>query len=107
DPLAPHLSTIISSNHFRSAIGDFAPTTFLLLPSNQPCSITGNVMINTNPYRLRNGPSLWIVAGLGMQGTEQLSVSGNVFNGGTALAQLQRSPEPTNIGWQSFNADPS
>jgi len=84
------------------------PAAVLTMPNHFPCSITGNVILNgaaTNPADA-SAPSLWLTVADIEDGTELLSISGNVLVGLSDLALLNRLGR-TADNWTLFNANPT
>jgi hypothetical protein len=112
----PELAVLISANHLRS-VSEFA-TALLTLPADQPCAITGNVIVNQGPRILerelgeivfRPGeapPSLWVVLPQSADSTA-LSVIGNVLQGPSDLSLIPRVVASTRVGLSPYNADPN
>jgi hypothetical protein len=105
---APYLSVIVSGNYLRGEIGTFSPAALIVLPPEQPCAVTGNVVINfaDSGKALSDSPSLWVVSAGGQPGTQRLAVTGNSLTGVSDLADLPRSAGAVG-GWHTYNADPA
>jgi hypothetical protein len=85
------------------------PAALMTLTGATPCSITGNVVINSGASAdMSRAPSLWLVISDSSGGTEQLAVTGNVLQGRSDLALMKRyrgvGPLET---WSPVNADPA
>jgi hypothetical protein len=111
-------SVIVSANrlcggmaaHSNGTEDPAAPAALLTLPNALPCSITGNVILNGAASSPSDtiAPSLWLTVADDGNGTELLSVTGNVLQGQSDLALLVRQKPSTALDhWSIFNADPS
>jgi hypothetical protein len=129
------LSAIISANRFYTVAGELAPAALVVLPSAQPCAITGNGIVNAQGVAM--GPagsgqgrtfsedprsaSLWLMiqdsdvtheisvndSPDSQSNTVLLSVTGNALCGTSDLHFLQRGDANTRSGWSPYNADPT
>jgi|GEM_PF-2255370 len=103
---------IVSANHLVSAAGYYGPTGLVVLPNAMPCSITGNIVLNTGPadpvaVNYAVVPSLWLTVDGAANGTQLIAVTGNVFSGRSDMDELERPGVSVSGGWTTFNADPS
>lgn len=100
-------SLIIANNRLRSRSGPAAPTALLLVPEQQRCAITGNLILSEGSADSHGGPSLWIAPDDISNGTFLLSVVGNVIEGRSDLSALTRTGVTPPQTWVNYNAMPS
>jgi len=101
------VSLLISGNRLRSRSGPQAATALLLVPEQERCAITGNLILSESRTGSDPGPSLWIVPDSISTGTELLSVVGNVLQGRSDLSTLMRAGITPVQSWAVYNAMPS
>ena len=101
------VSLLISGNRLRSRSGPQAATALLLVPEQERCAISGNLILSENSGTADAGPSLWLVSDSISKGTELLSVVGNVLQGRSDLATLTRTGITPAQSWAVYNAMPS
>jgi hypothetical protein len=111
----PDQTAIVTGNQLRSWAGNDGPAAMLLLPTAMPCAITGNIILNIAVVETRQvpGPSLTVEVDHYREGTELLSITGNVLNGQSDLMRpdmqlnLNRRGQPPANNWHLYNADPN
>ena len=101
------VSLLISGNRLRSRSGPQAPAALLLVPEQERCVITGNVILSESASSADPGPSLWLVPDSLDKGSELLSVVGNVLQGRSDLSSLLRAGVTPAQSWVLYNAMPS
>jgi hypothetical protein len=100
------VSLLISGNRLRGRSGPTAATALLLVPEQERCAITGNVILSESASAADPGPSLWLVPDSLDRGTELLSVVGNVLQGRSDLSSLLRAGVVPAQSWALYNAMP-
>ena len=101
------VSLIVANNRLRGRSGPQTPTVLLLMPQQQRCAITGNLIFSEPSRGADPGPSLWLVPDSISNGTELLSVVGNVIQGRSDLGSLPRTGVAPPQTWVTYNAMPS
>ena len=101
------VSLLIASNRLRSRSGPQAPTALLLVPEQERCAITGNLILSETAPNSDPGPSLWLVPDTLANGSELLSVVGNVLQGRSDLSTLTRVGLTPAQSWAVYNAMPA
>jgi hypothetical protein len=103
------VSTMVTGNHLINAALS-VPTALLVTPWQQPCAVTGNILLN-RPAAIsgsREAPSLWIVIDQASDSNNSpLAVAGNVLSGNSDVAAYARTGADTRHGWSPHNADPT
>jgi hypothetical protein len=103
------VSTMVTGNHLISASLS-VPTALLVTPWQQPCAVTGNIMLNRPEAlgRSHQAPSLWIVIDHASDSNNSpLAVTGNVLSGTSDVSAYLRTGADTRTGWSPHNADPN
>jgi hypothetical protein len=98
-------SLIVSANQISGSNPE-VPSALLVLPTQQFCTITGNIILNTAKAD-GQVPSLAVVLAGGDGEAGPVSITGNVLLGESSLQDIQRSANAAaRAGWSGYNADP-